>query len=284
MAASKVEQERMQADLAASQVRNNELHRTNEELRRGSRNRDEPEAASPPREFTTPFSQAILETAIPNTFTGPKATFTGVEDLEAHLTVFHTQMLLVGGSDAVRCKLFMSTLTGIAMDWFISLPEGHVTSFAQLSQLFREQYLANRTPAPVSYDLFDVKQFQGETLMEYISRFGAQVVKVGTTEEPMIVYAFRKGVRPRSFSKTLNCSRPKTFAEIRPQAVEHISSEGEAYEKFTTAAPTRPKAQIRTQPVRVHQTGNAPMSQERPNLRVKQGKKEKETGHQGTTS
>jgi len=76
-----------------------------------------------------------------------------MEDPEAHLTAFHTQMMLV------RCKLFMSTLPGMAMDWFISLPEGHITSFTQLSQLFREQYLANRAPAPVSYDLFDVKQY-----------------------------------------------------------------------------------------------------------------------------
>jgi len=184
MAALKVEQDRMRADLASSQARNDELHRTNEELRRGWRGGDETEAASPPREFTTPFSQAILETAIPSTFTGPKVTF----------IAFHTQMLLVGGSDAARCKLFMSTLTGMAMDWFISLLEGHVTSFAQLSRLFREHYLANRAPAPVLYDLFDVKQFQGETLKEYISCFGAQVVKVGTTDEPMIVYAFRKGL------------------------------------------------------------------------------------------
>jgi len=64
---------------------------------RGWRGGDEPQAACPPREFTTPFSQAILETAIPSTFTGPKVTFTGVEDPEAHLTAFHTQMLLVGG-------------------------------------------------------------------------------------------------------------------------------------------------------------------------------------------
>ncbi|XP_068476553.1 uncharacterized protein [Phaseolus vulgaris] len=69
----------------------------------------------------------------------------------------------------------------------------------------------------------------------------------------MIVYAFRKGVRPGSFSKSLNCSRPKTFAEVRRRAVEHIASEGEAYEKCTIAAPTRPRAQIRTQPVRVHE-------------------------------
>ncbi|XP_068475048.1 uncharacterized protein [Phaseolus vulgaris] len=116
-----------------------------------------------------------------------------MDDPEAHLTAFLTQMMLVGGSDAVRCKLFMSTLTGMAMDWFISLPDGHITSFAQLSQLFREQYLANRAPPPVLYDVFDVKQYQGETLKEYINRFGAQVVKVGTTEEPIIVYAFRKG-------------------------------------------------------------------------------------------
>jgi len=130
MAASKAEQERMQANLAASQARNYELHRANEELCRGWRDVDEPETASPPREFTTPFSRAILETVIPNTFTGPKVTFTGMEDPEAHLTTFHTQMMLVGGSDAVKCKLFMSTLTGMALDWFISLPEGHITSFA----------------------------------------------------------------------------------------------------------------------------------------------------------
>jgi len=80
-----------------------------------------------------PFSQAIMDAVIPSTFVGPKATFTGMEDPEAHLTAFHTQMMLVGGSDAVNCKLIMSTLVGVAMDWFISLPNGHLTSFAQLS-------------------------------------------------------------------------------------------------------------------------------------------------------
>jgi len=147
----------------------------------------------------------------------------------------------------------------MAMDWVISLPEGHITSFAQLSWLFREQYLANRAPAPVSYDLFDVKQYQGETLKEYISRFGAQVVKVGT----WIVYAFRKGVSPGSFSKSLNRSRPKTFAEVRRRAEEHIASEGEAYEKCMTAAPTRPRAQIRAQPTRVHEATTERKNQDR---------------------
>jgi len=42
MAASKVEQERMHPDLTASQARNDELHRANEELRRGWHDVDEP--------------------------------------------------------------------------------------------------------------------------------------------------------------------------------------------------------------------------------------------------
>jgi len=139
MADSKIEQERMQADLDASHVRNDELRRVNEELRQSLRNNqvqhenEEVEHLTPPREFSTPLSQEILDAPIPNTFAGPKAIFTGMEDPEAHLTAFHTQMVLVGGSDAARCKLFTSTLTRMAMDWFISLPSGHITSFQQLS-------------------------------------------------------------------------------------------------------------------------------------------------------
>ncbi|XP_068503687.1 uncharacterized protein [Phaseolus vulgaris] len=269
MTASKVEQERMQADLAASQARNEELCRTNEELCRGLRNNsrlrdaDERECFTLSREFSTSFSQSILEAVIPNTFVGPKVTFTGMEDPEAHLTAFHTQMMLVDGSGTVRCKLFMSTLTGMAMDWFISLSDGHITSFAQLSHLFREQYLANRAPPPVSYDLFDVKQYQGETLKEYINRFGAQVVKVGTTEEPMIVYVFRKGVCPGPFCKSIICNRPRTFAEIRRRAVEHIATEGEVCEKRTSVAPTCPRAPSRAQPVRVNEATTGRKNQER---------------------
>ena len=96
MAASSADQECIQMDLAASQVRNEEFHRTNEELWRGLRNQagnheiEEQECATPPREFPMPFSQVIMDDVIPATFVGPKAMFTRMEDPEAHLTTFHT--------------------------------------------------------------------------------------------------------------------------------------------------------------------------------------------------
>jgi len=63
MAASRADQECIQQDLAASQARNEELHRTNEELHRGlhnqsgSRETEDRECFMPPREFPMPFSQ-----------------------------------------------------------------------------------------------------------------------------------------------------------------------------------------------------------------------------------
>ena len=199
------------------------------------------------------FSQVIMDVVIPATFEGPKATFIRMEDPEAHFTTFHTQIMLVGGSDAVRCKLFMSTLVGTTMDWFINLLDGHVTSFAQLSKLFRGQYIANRAPPPNYYDLFDVRQYQGESLKEFVNRFLVQVVKVNTKDETMMVHVFRKGICPGPFSESLIKDPPKTFAEIRRRAVAHMVAKGEVNEKRTCVVPTHLRASARAQPVRVHE-------------------------------
>ncbi|KAL9277282.1 hypothetical protein ACSQ67_025169 [Phaseolus vulgaris] len=39
--------------------------------------------------------------------------------------------------------MFMSTPSGIAMELFVSPPEGHITSFHRFSKLFTEQYIVN---------------------------------------------------------------------------------------------------------------------------------------------
>jgi len=68
---------------------------TNEELRKnlqhvGERTTDGRAPSIPVRACPMPFSQAIMDTVIPASFLGPKTTFTGVEDPEAHITTFHT--------------------------------------------------------------------------------------------------------------------------------------------------------------------------------------------------
>jgi len=122
MDASRSEQERMHEALVASQARNGELNRFNEELRKALQEREERAARdrsappSLPRSSPMPFSQEIMDSVVPANTVAVKASFTGVEDPEALLTAFHTQMMLSGGSDAMYCKVFMSTLSGTALD------------------------------------------------------------------------------------------------------------------------------------------------------------------------
>jgi len=155
----------LQAEVAASRENNAELRRANEELQRGlqhvgERTTDKRAPPVPLRARPMPFSRAIMNVVLPTTSLGPKVSFTGVEDPEAHLTAFHTQMMLTGGSDVVYCKMLMRTLSDAALEWFISLPDGHITSFDQFATLFREQYLVNKAPNRLSYNVFYVKQYQ----------------------------------------------------------------------------------------------------------------------------
>jgi len=211
---SRVEQAKMHEDLVASQARNEELSKVNEELRqalqeqRGRTTGEEVAPSPPPRVFPMPFSQAVMDTVIPASIVAVKASFTGVEDPEAHLTAFHTQMMLLGSSDAVYCKMFMSTLHETALEWFVSLPTGHVTSFQQFSKLFVDQYIVNKAPPMVSYYLFDIRQHQGESLRAYLNRFGAQIVRLPGKDEEMFVHAFKKGMLHGPFSESLIRSHP----------------------------------------------------------------------------
>jgi len=194
-----------------------------------------------------------MDTVFPTTSLGPKVTFTGVEDPKAHLTAFHTQMMLTGGSDDVYCKMLMSTLAGTALEWYVSLPDGHITTFDQFATMFREQYLINRAPPRISYDVFDIKQYQGESLKEFLNRFGVQVVRVKPTDEVMTVHAFTKGMLPGPFSESLLRYYSKTFCEIRRRAMAHIVAEDRVTEKQGFVGPVPPRAVGRPQPMRVHE-------------------------------
>ncbi|XP_068476733.1 uncharacterized protein [Phaseolus vulgaris] len=220
--ASRSEQERMHEALMASQARNEELNRINEELCKALQEREERAVrdrsapSSPLRSFPMPFSQEIMDSVVPASTVAVKVSFTGVEDPEAHLTAFHTQMILSGVSDAVYCK-----------------------------------YIVNKAPSLVSYDLFDVRQYQGESLKDFLNRFGAQIVRLPGKDEEMFVHAFKKGVLSGPFSESLIRCHPATFVEIRRRAVAHITAESEVSEERGNVAPAKPCAQTRIQPQRV---------------------------------
>ncbi|XP_068476542.1 uncharacterized protein [Phaseolus vulgaris] len=94
-------------------------------------------------------------------------------------------------------------------------------------------------------------QYQGESLKDFLNRFGAQIVRLPGKDEEMFVHAFKKGVLPGPFSELLIRSHPVTFAEIRRRAVAHIAAESEVSEKRGNVAPAKPRAQTSIQRQRV---------------------------------
>jgi len=68
---------------------------------------------------------------------------------------------------------------------------------------------------------------------------------------------------PWTFLELIIRNRPRTFAEIRRCAVEHIAMEGEVCEKRASVSPAPPKAQSRAQPARVNEATTGKRGQDR---------------------
>jgi len=128
--------------------------------------------------------------------------------------------------------MFVGTLTGMTLQWFNGIPDGHVTSFSQFSRLFREQFSklfreqfsTNKVKPPRLYDLFDVRQREGELLKDYLNKFNALIVRLQTHDEQMMIVAFEQGMVARSFSDSLIRSPAEMFFEVHERVVAHIKA------------------------------------------------------------
>jgi len=202
-----------------------ELRKTNEDLRHDRRISGQQEAKPPERDCPEPFSHAIMDEPVLVHYVAPKIAFTGVEDPESHLTAFNAQMIISGGSDAMRCKIFMGTFTGTTIQWFSGLPDDHISSFAHFAKLFREQFDTNQVKPPVLYDLFNVPQREGETLKRLPESIMGSHRNTSNHDENVMVFTFEKGVALGLFCDSFIRNLAETFSEIKRRTVAHINTE-----------------------------------------------------------
>ncbi|XP_068498551.1 uncharacterized protein [Phaseolus vulgaris] len=163
-------------------------------------------------------------------------------------------MIIYGGIDAIQCKMFMGTFTSTTLQWFSGLPDGHITSFDQFSELFTEQFSINQVKPPILYDLFNVRQREGESMKNYLNRSWALTVKLQNHDEVVMVNAFEQGIMIGPFSDLLIKNPAETFSEIR--VVAHINAEEAVSTKHINlySGQTKPKEGSRSRPLRVNET------------------------------
>ena len=107
---------------------------------------------------THPLSKEIMDESIPQNFVIPKITpFTGTSDPELHLKSFQARMLISRGTDVVRCKMFVRTLTKITLEWINTLPNALIKSFYNFSRAILKRFSANIAKILEMVDMFDVR-------------------------------------------------------------------------------------------------------------------------------
>jgi len=108
----------------------------------------------------------------------------------------------------------------------------------------------------VLYDLFNVRQREGESLKDYLSRLWALMVRLQTQDKVVMVTAFKQGIAVGPFSDSLIRNPTETFSEVRQQVVPHINAEEVVATKrgSSFSRQPKPKGSSQARPLRVNET------------------------------
>ncbi|KAL0312866.1 UNVERIFIED_CONTAM: hypothetical protein Sradi_5685900 [Sesamum radiatum] len=104
--------------------------------------------------------------------------YDGTKDPQEHIAAFELVMNLYGQSSAINTKLFVTTLTGKAQEWFTSLRGGSIETFDQLIQKFTFHFASKRKQKRSATYLFNIRQKEDESLKNFIGRFNNETLEV----------------------------------------------------------------------------------------------------------
>ncbi|XP_031108636.1 uncharacterized protein LOC116013121 [Ipomoea triloba] len=188
---------------------------------------DEKDGSPKPQDvLTTPFMGAVMEEPFPKDFRFPTIkTYSGTSDPRAHLNRYRAAMLMTGASDAIMCRGFFSTLDGQAQDWFGSLPEGSISTFAALTKRFMSYFASNVQKRKEFADLYHVKQLPTDSLPEFLNKWKREVLGVANFDDRAAIIIFRNNLRSGPFYRDLIRYPPKTYNEQIDRATRFAEEE-----------------------------------------------------------
>ena len=81
-----------------------------------------------------------------------------------HIATFKTTIHLQGIPDEIMCRVFLTTLKGLARVWFSKIPPNLVSSFEELSKLFINNFIGGQRHKRSSSSLLTIEQWENESL------------------------------------------------------------------------------------------------------------------------
>ncbi|XP_020978030.1 uncharacterized protein LOC110271446 [Arachis ipaensis] len=151
--------------------------------------------------------------------------YDGTKDPQEHVTAIEARMNLEGVGDAVRCRAFPVTLAGPAIRWFNTLPQGSITTFADISQKFLSRFTTHIAKAKHPINLLGVTQKPGEPTRKFLDRFNDECLKIDGLTDSVASLCLTNGLLNEDFRKYLTTKPVWTMQEIQSIAKEYINDE-----------------------------------------------------------
>ncbi|XP_010693347.2 uncharacterized protein LOC104906311 [Beta vulgaris subsp. vulgaris] len=189
------------------------------------------EKATPDSYADSPFADFIAMVEVPKRFSVPTMKmYDGTTDPNDHVAQYKQLMMTISIPRSMReacmCKGFGSTLTGPALQWFIHLGNGTISSFAQLINIFNLQFASSRKMEKQASDLHRVVQKYDESLKEFVRRFNKEKVSIPNCDVKTAIEAFRRGLDEDSdLYKELTKYPCPTFEDAQAKASAQIRLE-----------------------------------------------------------
>ncbi|XP_057770862.1 uncharacterized protein LOC130990653 [Salvia miltiorrhiza] len=151
--------------------------------------------------------------------------YDGSDDPEVHVAQFETMITLHQYTEGIKCRIFSTTLTGMAKQWFRALGPDSIHSFEQLHDTFMCQFASSKRAEKTVMSLMDLKQEPTGTLKEFAARFTKASLEVPKAESQIKGYAFVRGLRLGAFFDNLQVKQPRDFDDILARLPGYIQLE-----------------------------------------------------------
>ncbi|XP_070036843.1 uncharacterized protein [Nicotiana tomentosiformis] len=105
---------------------------------------------------------------LPEGYKPPKfEMFDSTGDPKAHLRTYYDKLVGVGKNEQIRMKLFMRSLTGDALSWYISQNPKKWSNWVSMVSDFMDKFSFNMEYAPNVFYIQNLKKKPTETFPEY---------------------------------------------------------------------------------------------------------------------
>ncbi|KAL0453943.1 UNVERIFIED_CONTAM: hypothetical protein Slati_1372400 [Sesamum latifolium] len=197
-----------------------------------------------------PFTKAVMADELPmNCRTPAIAEYDGTSDPMEHLSRFENASLLHRYTNGIKCRVFVTTFTRAAQQWFNQLPIGAIGSFQEFRSFFLHQFASSRKLCKTELSIFAVRQKDNEPLKEYLQRFNAAALEVPSATQEVKASAFSQGLLDGDFFKSLAKKPVSKFDALLARAMKYFNiedaqaakreSRGEKWKEVKEEAPSK---------------------------------------------